>query len=99
MAISKEKVRLQLTFSQEMANKIKFYADKMGITSSALVSQMVGSQIMAYDKAYNLADEYAERMYKLQIEKIEKEQNKEQIKGQLNITDNRINIVEDGQGE
>jgi mannitol-specific phosphotransferase system IIBC component len=85
MAISKGKTRLQVSMSIEMSNKVKFYADKMGITTSALVSQMVGQQIMAYDKAYGLADEFAERLFTLEKEKREREEEKEQVKGQLSI--------------
>ena len=87
MAISKGKTRLQVSMSIEMSNKVKFYAEKMGITSSALVSQMVGQQIMAYDKAYGLADEYAEKLFKMQQEKLEKEEIKDQVKGQLSISE------------
>jgi primosomal protein N'' len=85
MAISSSKTRLQVTVSQEIANKVRFYADKMGVTTSALVSQLVGQSIMSYDKAYDLVDEYAKKMIELEQEKRQKEEEQGQVKGQLSI--------------
>lgn len=61
MAIAKDRKRIMMTVSDEMAEKIIFYSNKMGVTQSALCSQFVGQGIMGFDKAFDLMDEMAEK--------------------------------------
>lgn len=45
-------VRVQVNISEEMVQKIDEYAQKMGVSRSALCSVFVGQGIMSYEK-YN----------------------------------------------
>lgn len=80
MAIGKNRKRVMITVSDEMAAKIDFYSNKMGVTMSALCAQMVGQAIMGYDKAYDLVDEMAKRM-------VDQKKDDNGVIGQLNIED------------
>ena len=62
--IGKNKVRLQVVVSEEMAKKIEMYSGKMGISRSSLCSQFIGQAIMGYDKAYDMLDKMAENLGK-----------------------------------
>ena len=62
MAIAKNRKRIMITVSDEMANKILFYSNKMGVTQSSLCSQFVGQAIMGYDKAFDLMDNMAKKV-------------------------------------
>lgn len=78
MPIGKNRKRIMITVSDEMASKIEFYSNKMGVTMSALCAQMVGQAIMGYDKTYDLIDEMAKRL-------VDTKSNENDLKGQINI--------------
>lgn len=52
----KEKIRIQVIVSKEMAERIDFYANKMGLSRSALCCQFIGKSVMGYDKAFDMAN-------------------------------------------
>jgi hypothetical protein len=79
MPIGKNRKRIMITVSDEMAGKIEFYSNKMGVTMSALCAQMVGQAIMGYDKAYNLVDEMAKRLVDAKV-------NENGLPGQIDIS-------------
>lgn len=62
MAVSNNRKRIMVTVSTEMADRIEFYSNKMGVSMSALCSQLVGQAIMGYDKAFDLVDEMSRKL-------------------------------------
>lgn len=49
-------MKLQVLVSDEMNQKIEFYAKKMGISKSALCCSFIGEGILGYDKAYEIME-------------------------------------------
>lgn len=68
-----------ISVSDEMAKKIEYYADKMGVPQSALCAQFVGQAIMGYDKAYEMVNTIGKNMENKILES--------QLKGQIDISE------------
>ena len=45
-------MRVQVNLSEEMVQKADFYAEKMGVTRSALLGVVIAHGMMGYDKAF-----------------------------------------------
>ncbi len=54
-------MKVQVTVSDEMVNKIDKYASLMGISRSALCATFIGQGIMGYDKTYEMLDDFVEK--------------------------------------
>lgn len=54
-------MKVQVTVSDEMVNKIDKYANLMGISRSALCATFIGQGIMGYDKTYEMLDGLVEK--------------------------------------
>jgi len=62
MPAGKEKARIQVIVSKEIAERIDFYANKMGLSRSALCCQFIGQSVMGYDKAFEMVTEMGTQM-------------------------------------
>lgn len=49
---SVKRVRLQSVVSEDMAKRVSIYADRMGVSVSALCAMLIGQGIMNFDKTY-----------------------------------------------
>lgn len=49
-------MKVQVTVSDEMVNKIDKYANLMGVSRSALCAMFIGQGIMGYEKTYEILD-------------------------------------------
>ena len=47
-------MRVQVSLSDEMVERVDFYAKKMGVSRSALCSMLVGQGFMGYDKSMDV---------------------------------------------
>ena len=47
-------MRVQVNLSEEMVERVDFYAKRMGVSRSALCSMLVGQGIMSYDKSMEI---------------------------------------------
>ena len=47
-------MRCQVNLSNEMVERVDFYAKKMGVSRSSLCSMLVGQGIMGYDKSMDV---------------------------------------------
>lgn len=47
-------MRVQVNLSDEMVEKVDYYATKMGVTRSSLCSMLIGQGCMAYDKSFEV---------------------------------------------
>ena len=47
-------MRVQVNLSEEMCEKVDFYAKKMGVSRSSLCSLLIGQGIMSYDKSADI---------------------------------------------
>ena len=47
-------MRCQVNLSNEMVERVDFYAKKMGVSRSALCSMLVGQGIMGYEKSMDV---------------------------------------------
>lgn len=56
--------KLQVLVSEEMKERIEFYAKKSGVSMSALCNVFIGQGILGYDKAYELADKMFDKLEK-----------------------------------
>lgn len=54
-------MKVQVTVSDEMVNKIDKYANLMGISRSALCATFIGQGIMGYEKTYEMLDGLVEK--------------------------------------
>lgn len=63
-----EKVKLQTIVSADMAGKVNLYADKLGVSVSALCAMLIGQGIMSYEKTYEILDSTVQTAIKEQIE-------------------------------
>lgn len=57
MAIGETKERIYVTVSCEMASRIDFYREKMGLSRSAFCAYLVGQGVMSMDKAMGIWDD------------------------------------------
>lgn len=56
MAIGKDRAKIVITVSTDMANRIDLYCQKMGVSRSALCGMLIGQGIMSYDKSFEVVD-------------------------------------------
>lgn len=49
-------MRVQVNISDEMVSRVDDYANKMGVSRSALCSMLVGQGIMSFDKSMDIID-------------------------------------------
>ena len=54
--------RIQITVNEDMLPKLDYYAERMGVTRSALCAVWLGDAILNHDKAYALLDNMKDRM-------------------------------------
>lgn len=47
-------MRVQVNLSDEMVSRVDSYAQKMGVSRSALCSMLIGQGIMSYDKSMDI---------------------------------------------
>lgn len=47
-------MRVQVNLSEEMLGKVDAYAEKMGVSRSALCALLIGQGIMSYDKSVDV---------------------------------------------
>lgn len=47
-------MKVQVTMSEEMVSRVDAYAEKMGVSRSALCSMLVGQGIMGYDTTFDI---------------------------------------------
>lgn len=47
-------MRVQVNLSDEMVEKVDFYAKQMGVSRSALCSMLIGQGIMSYNKSFDI---------------------------------------------
>ena len=57
MALADNKERIYVTVSSDMASRIDFYREKMGLSRSAFCAYLVGNGVMTMDKAMGLLDD------------------------------------------
>lgn len=57
MAVGKDKERIYVTVSSDMAKRIDHYCQAMGLSRSAFCSYSVGQTVMSMDKAFGVVDE------------------------------------------
>lgn len=57
MALGDNRERIYVTVSTDMASRIDFYREKMGLSRSALCAYLVGQGVMSMDKAMGIFDE------------------------------------------
>lgn len=50
-------MKIQVTISDEVVDKIDFYAKQMGTSRSSLCANFIGQGIMGYDQTYKLLAE------------------------------------------
>ena len=55
-------MRVQVKLSDEMVEKVDFYARKMGVSRSALCSILVGQGIMSYDSSIDLLNKLCDNL-------------------------------------
>lgn len=60
MALAEGRERIYVTVSSEMASRIDFYCEKMGLTRSALCAYFVGHGVMGMDRAMGMVDKMGE---------------------------------------
>lgn len=49
-------MRIQVNINDDMAKRLNIYAEKMGVSRSALCAMFIGQAVMGYDKAYELIE-------------------------------------------
>lgn len=49
-------MRVQVNLSDSMVSRVDDYADKMGVSRSALCSMLIGQSMMSYDKSFEVVD-------------------------------------------
>lgn len=61
----KQKMKIQTNVSEEMVEKVDYWAKKIGVSRSAFCAMAIGNAVMGYEKTMEIAD-------KIGIEEIEK---------------------------
>lgn len=62
MPLAEGKERIYVTVSTEMASRIDFYREKMGLSRSAFCAYLVGQGVMSMDKAMGVVDKMGDVM-------------------------------------
>ena len=55
-------MRIQVNVNDEMVKKLDAYAEKMGVSRSALCSVFIGQAVMGYEKSFEVLDKYGEKL-------------------------------------
>lgn len=56
--MSDKKVTLQFVVSQNLADRIDYYANYMGMSRSGLCASIIGQGILGYDKVGSILENY-----------------------------------------
>lgn len=56
MAIGKDRERIFVTVSSDMAKRIDYYCESMGLSRSAFCAHAIGQHVMSMDKALGIVD-------------------------------------------
>ena len=75
MALAEGRERIFVTVSCEMANRIDFYRNKMGLSRSAYCSYLIGQGVMSMDKAMGIADQIGSSLTSKAVEEVAKDEN------------------------
>lgn len=62
MPLAEGKERIYVTVSTEMASRIDFYRERMGLSRSAFCAYLVGQGVMSMDKAMGVVDRMSDIM-------------------------------------
>lgn len=62
MPLADGKERIYVTVSTEMASRIDFYRERMGLSRSAFCAYLVGQGVMSMDKAMGVVDKMSDIM-------------------------------------
>lgn len=60
MAIGKDRERIFVTVSTDMAKRIDHYCNSMGLSRSAFCAYAIGQTVMTMDKALGIVDKMGE---------------------------------------
>lgn len=55
-------MKVQVLMSDEMVERVDFYAKKMGVSRSALCSMLIGQGVMSYDKSMDILSYIGEKV-------------------------------------
>lgn len=55
-------MRCQINLSDEMVEKVDFYAKKIGVSRSAFCSMLIGQGVMAYDKSMDVITTFGKQL-------------------------------------
>lgn len=69
--------KLQVSVSDEVAERVKEYSSFLGMSVSAFCSIAIGEKIMQYKKAYEVFDKFASDAFDALKEEIKEEKRKE----------------------
>lgn len=70
MAIAENRERIYVTVSSDMAERIDFYRQKMGLTRSAYCAYVIGQGVMSMDKAMGIWDEMGKAIVEKTSDKV-----------------------------
>lgn len=70
MAIADNRERIYVTVSSDMAERIDFYREKMGLTRSAYCAYLIGQGVMSMDKAMGVWDEMGKAIVEKTSDKV-----------------------------
>lgn len=56
MAIGKDRERIFVTVSTDMAKRIDFYCESMGLSRSAFCAHAIGQTVMTMDKSFGVLE-------------------------------------------
>ena len=70
MAIADSRERIYVTVSSDMAERIDFYREKMGLTRSAYCAYLIGQGVMSMDKAMGVWDEMGKAIVQKTSDKV-----------------------------
>lgn len=56
MAIGKDRERIFVTVSSDMAKRIDYYCESMGLSRSAFCAHAIGQTVMNMDKSFGILD-------------------------------------------
>lgn len=70
MAVAENRERIYVTVSADMAERIDFYREKMGLTRSAYCAYIIGQGVMSMDKAMGIWDEMGKAIVEKTSDKV-----------------------------
>lgn len=75
MPLADGKERIYVTVSCDMASRIDFYRNKMGLSRSAYCSYLIGQGVMSMDKAMGIADQIGSILTTKAVDEVTKDAN------------------------